>query len=150
MASPSTSDPAPQFTDFENGKVDVVFPNSDSVSSPVTNFAPDDNSDEDDKKHAIGNNTRNPTTPQPSYSSPNSRARAPSPPRWRFVNEAKKSLGYSSNAAGQVVIGKSAQELGAEYTPPTITKSEKNEEREIGKLVVKEWDVAEEKIDEEG
>mmetsp|Transcript_555 Transcript_555/g.964 ORF Transcript_555/g.964 Transcript_555/m.964 type:complete len:1315 (-) Transcript_555:115-4059(-) len=159
MESSSASDPAPRSADSEPGQFAVVLPNSGSISSPVKSSAPDlsqlsrassNDAVDDDKDHAIVNASSNPTTPHTSDSTPNSRARAPSPPRWRFVNEAKKSLGYSSHAAGQVVVGKSAQELGAEYTPPTITKREKNEQREIGKLVVKEWDVEEEITDEEG
>ena len=41
---------------------------------------------------------------------------SPDPPRWRFVNEAKKSLGYSSIHAGSYVRGKSSDELGARYS----------------------------------
>lgn len=158
MESSSASDPAPRSADTEPGQDGVVSPNSDIVSSPVTSSTPDlpqlsraspNDIIDDDKNDVTANTSPNPTTPRKSFSTPNSRARAPSPPRWRFVNEAKKSLGYSSHAAGQVVVGKSAQELGAEYIPPTITKREKNEQREIGKLVVKEWDVEEEKIEEE-
>ena len=62
------------------------------------------------------------------------RNRAPSPPRWRFVNEAKKSQGYNSLAAGRVVPGKSAEELGAKYVPPTMTGTEKREVSEVGRL----------------
>ena len=39
-------------------------------------------------------------------------------PRWRFVNTAKKSLGYSSTAAGSHIEGKSAAELAAQYNAP--------------------------------
>jgi len=35
----------------------------------------------------------------------------PAPPRWRFINEAKKTLGYSTLAAGRFVKGLSAEEL---------------------------------------
>lgn len=46
---------------------------------------------------------------------------APEPPRWRFVNEAKKSLGYSSIHAGSYIKGKSSEELGAKYVAPDIS-----------------------------
>lgn len=48
-------------------------------------------------------------------------ASAPAPPRWRFVNEARKSCGYSSAHAGTYVRGKSSHELGAEYVAPDIS-----------------------------
>jgi hypothetical protein len=41
--------------------------------------------------------------------------KSPSPPRWRFVNEAKKSYGYSSASAGHVVHGFTSEELAAKY-----------------------------------
>ena len=44
----------------------------------------------------------------------------PAPPRWRFVAEAKKSAGYSSDAAGKYVRGLSSDELGAKYNAPHI------------------------------
>jgi len=44
------------------------------------------------------------------------------PPRWRFVNSAKKSMGYSSFSAGTYVQGKSAKELVAKYRPPEPRK----------------------------
>ena len=43
------------------------------------------------------------------------------PPKWRFVKEAKKSLGYSSAAAGSYIRGKSSDELGAKYSAPDIS-----------------------------
>lgn len=58
--------------------------------------------------------------------------RAPSPPRWRFVNDAKSTAGYSSLAAGKVVDGKSADELGAKYNPPVINYYiQKDKERQV-------------------
>ena len=48
-------------------------------------------------------------------------ATAPQPPRWRFVNEAKKSSGYSSMHAGSFIKGKSSNELGAKYTAPDVS-----------------------------
>jgi len=48
---------------------------------------------------------------------------SPDPPRWRFINEAKKSLGYSSIHAGSYVGGKSSDELGARYSAPDISSS---------------------------
>ncbi|KAL3798986.1 hypothetical protein HJC23_005125 [Cyclotella cryptica] len=63
--------------------------------------------------------------------------RAPSPPRWRFVNEAKSTLGYSSLSAGRVVSGKSAEELGAKYIPPDVSLyTPKEEKKEVGKLEI--------------
>ncbi|KAL3826917.1 hypothetical protein ACHAXA_005997 [Cyclostephanos tholiformis] len=46
---------------------------------------------------------------------------SPEPPRWRFINEAKKSHGYSSMHAGSYVGGKSSDELGARYSAPDIS-----------------------------
>lgn len=46
---------------------------------------------------------------------------SPEPPKWRFTNQAKKSSGYSSAAAGKVVEGKSSDELGAKYHAPDIS-----------------------------
>mmetsp|Transcript_2803 Transcript_2803/g.6123 ORF Transcript_2803/g.6123 Transcript_2803/m.6123 type:complete len:825 (-) Transcript_2803:1093-3567(-) len=66
---------------------------------------------------------------------------APSPPRWRFVKEAKKTEGYSSNAAGIIVRGKSSLELGAKYIPPEITYDENakdTQQLEIGELAAPE------------
>ena len=45
---------------------------------------------------------------------------APAPPRWRFIADAKKSAGYSSDAAGKYVRGQSSDELGAKYIAPFI------------------------------
>lgn len=46
---------------------------------------------------------------------------APEPPRWRFVNEARKSRGYSSAHAGVFIRGQSSDELGAKYLAPDIS-----------------------------
>ncbi|KAL9182252.1 hypothetical protein ACHAXT_012904 [Thalassiosira profunda] len=42
---------------------------------------------------------------------------APQAPRWRFIESAKKTQGYSSFAAGSVVKGKEASELVGKYEP---------------------------------
>ncbi|KAL7442131.1 hypothetical protein ACHAXM_011148 [Skeletonema potamos] len=84
---------------------------------------------------------------------------APAPPRWRFVNEAKSTLGYSSKHAGVFVSGRSSTELGAEYVAPEITKDvkvrtierfdlvapdencpEPEKEKEVGRFTIREWD----------
>lgn len=55
---------------------------------------------------------------------------SPDPPRWRFINDAKKSLGYSSIHAGSYVRGKSSDELGANYiAPDTSSLHRPREER---------------------
>ncbi|KAL7461116.1 hypothetical protein ACHAXS_001547 [Conticribra weissflogii] len=140
---PSSSGSAYQPSNSEKagGGVDMTYQlgslrNDDSPKTPQSNGGP--KSDNDVKDHAPSNDSEIPTTPSALSKAPNPSPRAPSPPRWRFVNEAKKSLGYSSLAAGQVVVGKSAQELGAEYTPPTIvTESGQNAERRpVGKLKI--------------
>ena len=46
-------------------------------------------------------------------------------PRWRFVNKAKKTEGYSSAAAGTVVTGMSAQELAGKFIAPEWNESRK-------------------------
>ena len=47
--------------------------------------------------------------------SPEKTNTAPEPPRWRFINDAKKSLGYSSIYAGSYIKGQSNEELGTKY-----------------------------------
>lgn len=80
-----------------------------------------------------------PTSHATSLPSPVPSPRAPEPPRWRFVSEAKKSSGYSSTAAGTVVIGISSDELGAKYVPPKIISKYKSKEvQEVGKLNIVE------------
>jgi hypothetical protein len=67
------------------------------------------------------------------------KARASSPPQWRFVANAKKSCGYSSKSAGNVVLGLSADELAAKYTPPDVGSMARNiEQRQIGRLDIRE------------
>mmetsp|Transcript_15633 Transcript_15633/g.33294 ORF Transcript_15633/g.33294 Transcript_15633/m.33294 type:complete len:728 (+) Transcript_15633:224-2407(+) len=136
---PSNSEPAD--SEIRSEGIDL----SDQLNSPRNDSSPQPSQlngapkpDKDVKDYAPEKNREISTTPSASSKDPNPSPRAPSPPRWRFVNEAKKSLGYSSLAAGQVIVGKSAQELGAEYTPPTIVaESENNEEkRAIGKLKI--------------
>eukprot|EP00581_Thalassiosira_minuscula_P010308 CAMPEP_0183710014 /NCGR_PEP_ID=MMETSP0737-20130205/5903_1 /TAXON_ID=385413 /ORGANISM="Thalassiosira miniscula, Strain CCMP1093" /LENGTH=892 /DNA_ID=CAMNT_0025938237 /DNA_START=120 /DNA_END=2798 /DNA_ORIENTATION=+ len=56
----------------------------------------------------------------------------PEPPRWRFVTEAKKSLGYSSIHAGTYVEGQSSDELGAKYVAPDISIYKPEKEAVIG------------------
>lgn len=74
-----------------------------------------------------------------SLPSPVPSPRAPEPPRWRFVSDAKKSLGYNSSAAGMVVDGMSSEELGAKYVPPSIDSTSKPKERlQVGKLSIDE------------
>ena len=89
---------------------------------------------------SITNATQTSPPPTPSR-------RAPSPPRWRFVNEAKSVFGYNSSAAGRPVEGKSAQELGAKYIPPDISLYKpKVEKEEVGKLQIKEDESVEEEL----
>lgn len=66
--------------------------------------------------------------------------RAPEPPRWRFATDRKRAAGYDSSAAGMVVEGLSAEELGAKYFPPEIDylAREGKEEKEVGKLNIDE------------
>ena len=61
-------------------------------------------------------------------------------PKWRFSSNAKKSLGYSSAAAGKVVAGKTADELAAKYVAPkdSLSVVSEKEERVIGKLCIDE------------
>mmetsp|Transcript_23427 Transcript_23427/g.46633 ORF Transcript_23427/g.46633 Transcript_23427/m.46633 type:complete len:753 (-) Transcript_23427:85-2343(-) len=61
------------------------------------------------------------STQQPGSPKPATDVISPEPPKWRFVKEAKKSAGYSSAAAGQVVKGKSSNELGAKYHAPDVS-----------------------------
>ena len=59
----------------------------------------------------------------------------PAPPRWRFVNEAKKSSGYASSFAGSYIKGQSSEELGAKYKPPDISLYKPEKEKvEPGRL----------------
>eukprot|EP00984_Skeletonema_dohrnii_P020892 scaffold10294_cov102-Skeletonema_dohrnii-CCMP3373.AAC.2 len=47
-------------------------------------------------------------------------SQAPTPPRWRFVNDAKSTAGYNSTAAGNYIPGLSAEELAAKYSAPNL------------------------------
>ncbi|KAL3779344.1 hypothetical protein HJC23_007474 [Cyclotella cryptica] len=71
----------------------------------------------------------------------------PLPPRWRFVNDAKKAHGYSTADAGQRIPGLSAEELAAKYRAPTISEisGTKRREGEVGRLNLRE----EEQLEEE-
>ncbi|EED87842.1 predicted protein [Thalassiosira pseudonana CCMP1335] len=67
----------------------------------------------------------------------------PSPPRWRFVAEARKKTGYSSADAGQKVDGLSAEELAKHYIPPTIeTDQRQGKSITVSKLVIPEFGVS--------
>mmetsp|Transcript_29994 Transcript_29994/g.62366 ORF Transcript_29994/g.62366 Transcript_29994/m.62366 type:complete len:1018 (+) Transcript_29994:70-3123(+) len=82
--------------------------------------------------------------PQPQATTPsahNKQPIAPTPPRWRFVNEAKKKSGYSTSDAGHAVDGKTAEELAAKYRPPTMAEDSRNGKSgqhggEVGKLAI--------------
>ena len=70
---------------------------------------------------------------------PTSNTTAPSPPRWRFVNEAKKTYGYSTSDAGRQVKGLSAEELAAKYVPPSTsddTRQGDAVDRHVGKVSI--------------
>jgi len=96
-----------------------------------------------DEEEAMG--CEGPSAPQSDYGSqtaPTARAAgephaqkkvSSGPPRWRFVNEAKKKLGYSSIAAGKVVKGLSAEELVGTYNSPehNVTRREASGEESI-------------------
>mmetsp|Transcript_23173 Transcript_23173/g.48952 ORF Transcript_23173/g.48952 Transcript_23173/m.48952 type:complete len:965 (-) Transcript_23173:77-2971(-) len=83
----------------------------------------------------------------PSADKQGDKARAPSPPRWRFVNEAKKSAGYNSLFAGRHVQGTSADELGAKYVPPDISLYRKEKEgTDVGKLTIEEFEKQEDEL----
>lgn len=67
----------------------------------------------------------------------------------RFVSEAKSVYGYNSLAAGKVVEGKSADELGAKYVPPDISLYKPKEQKEeVGKLEITEDSPVEEALPE--
>ena len=68
--------------------------------------------------------------------SPEKTNTAPEPPRWRFINDAKKSLGYSSIYAGSYIKGQSNDDLGAKYIAPDISLYTPTKEnvQPIGKL----------------
>ena len=46
---------------------------------------------------------------------------SPEQPQWRFIDEAKKVLGYSSIHTGSYVGGKSSDELGARYSASDVS-----------------------------
>ncbi|KAK1735120.1 hypothetical protein QTG54_014186 [Skeletonema marinoi] len=72
------------------------------------------------------NNNNNSITTTSSSSKPSSSpkakkwSQAPTPPRWRFVNDAKSTTGYNSTAAGSYIPGLSAEELAAKYSAPNL------------------------------
>lgn len=71
-------------------------------------------------EHDTGWTTASPTDASPAPP-PVEKWPAPEPPRWRFVAEARKSRGYSSQNAGKTVRGRSSAELGADYVAPEFT-----------------------------
>ena len=66
-----------------------------------------------------------------------SQTMSPSPPRWRFIKEAKSTSGYSSLSAGISVPGLSSEELAVKYEPPSEADQPKKkaaEHRDVRKL----------------
>lgn len=77
-----------------------------------------DSPDFDKSKHGdVESPLESPASPDASEKAP----KAPEPPRWRFVNEAKKSSGYSSLHAGSYIKGQCSEELGGKYVAPDIS-----------------------------
>eukprot|EP00571_Detonula_confervacea_P017053 CAMPEP_0172309230 /NCGR_PEP_ID=MMETSP1058-20130122/9585_1 /TAXON_ID=83371 /ORGANISM="Detonula confervacea, Strain CCMP 353" /LENGTH=549 /DNA_ID=CAMNT_0013021815 /DNA_START=151 /DNA_END=1797 /DNA_ORIENTATION=+ len=104
------------FPAIDNNKGKAIIdveksPSADNVPLPSTDNATDASSSTD---------RRQSTEKLPS---------APEPPRWRFVNEAKKSLGYSSVHAGSYIKGQSSNDLGANYAAPDISLYQLKEEK---------------------
>ena len=102
---------------YSNDSPDVVLPQSSSTKNKTVEC-----------KSA-------PTTTQTMDRQSSEKITTPEPPRWRFINEAKKSLGYSSIHAGSYIEGRSSDELGAKYVAPDISiynKQPKNDE--VGRL----------------
>mmetsp|Transcript_22625 Transcript_22625/g.36971 ORF Transcript_22625/g.36971 Transcript_22625/m.36971 type:complete len:711 (+) Transcript_22625:134-2266(+) len=59
----------------------------------------------------------------------------PTPPLWRFVNNAKSTTGYNSTAAGSYIAGLSAEELAAKYSAPSVQEDGvTKEDLDVGKL----------------
>ena len=94
--------------------------------------------DDDDTTHSseLIHNSIAPVSSKPPITTP-------SPPRWRFVAEARKKTGYSSADAGQKVDGLSAEELAKHYIPPTIeTDQRQGKSITVSKLVIPEFGVS--------
>mmetsp|Transcript_9893 Transcript_9893/g.22227 ORF Transcript_9893/g.22227 Transcript_9893/m.22227 type:complete len:494 (-) Transcript_9893:304-1785(-) len=72
-------------------------------------------------------------------------------PRWRFINKAKKTEGYSTEAAGEVVEGLTAEELAAGYNEPqwTLDRRLKRRMTLIGKLATEQSNEVEETFEGE-
>jgi len=118
---------------IEYGVTDRLTTTADALASAASS------SEEAAAKHTAA--TTNTITPADS-AKPVKKYRAPSPPRWRFVADAKKSSGYSSAFAGHTVRGISSQELGAVYVPPEISVTERLRRHggEVGELDATELD----------
>ena len=80
-----------------------------------------------------------PTT-QHGAPAPKKHPTAPLPPRWRFVNDAKKAHGYSTADAGRRIDGLSAEELAAKYRAPSFSprSGRRGRDVEVGKLDILE------------
>lgn len=94
-----------------------------------------ESSEENDiESPATPTNTDAPTSANDASSdprrTPEKMVSAPEPPRWRFVGEAKKSMGYSSHHAGSYIKGKSSNELGAKYAAPDVSLYSPKEEND--------------------
>ena len=80
------------------------------------------------------NATPPPPPPATTSSSPTPTKKLPTtplPPRWRFVNDAKKARGYSTADAGMQIPGLSAEELAAKYHAPILSEMDRAKRRDV-------------------
>ena len=93
------------------------------------------------------NEAKDNPTAQHGAPAPKKHAIAPLPPRWRFVNDAKKAHGYSTADAGRRIDGLSAEELAAKYRAPSFSpRSARRRDVEVGKLDIVESTTDDEEI----
>ncbi|KAL7483642.1 hypothetical protein ACHAW6_009288 [Cyclotella cf. meneghiniana] len=77
------------------------------------------------------NATPPPTTTTSSPTPTKKLPTTPLPPRWRFVNDAKKARGYSTADAGTQIPGLSAEELAAKYRAPVLSEMDRAKRRDV-------------------
>ena len=119
---------------YSNDSSDAVFPQSPSTKEEVAECKSTPTTTQTMDTTTSSAATNDDTTSSSSADRQSSeKITAPEPPRWRFINEAKKSLGYSSIHAGSYIEGRSSDELGAKYFAPDISmyKNEPKKEKFI-------------------
>ena len=101
--------------------VDGTQPSGSAVGTSSSLLQP--SSDVGTPSQSLNISSHTPVAPNSSSRRSSTASATPEPPRWRFVKEAKKSLGYSSFHAGSYIRGYSSEQLGAKYVAPNFSTS---------------------------